>query len=145
MKRILKFRAWDSDKKVMIFDFHPTANYTIFQTQVNDKFICGGTMQNGDWNEPDLMQYTGLKDKNGKEIYESDILITPCNETRYTKRANVHGQGAKTMIIESTGKVVCKWVGYGFKFDHLVKNKHSINIPEIEIIGNIHENPELLK
>ncbi len=118
MKRILKFRAWDSDKKVMIFDFHPTANYTIFQTQVNDKFICGGTMQNGDWNEPDLMQYTGLKDKNGKEIYEGDII----KKTDKTK---------SPMLVE--------WRGGAWGYSNVMWNKYN------EILGNIHENPELLK
>lgn len=70
MKKI-KFRAWDSDQNKMIFTFD---EYKIMVNDEEGTLFCGGHLPNGDWNEPKLMQYTGLKDKNGKEIYEGDIL-----------------------------------------------------------------------
>jgi uncharacterized phage protein (TIGR01671 family) len=72
-----------------------------------------------------LMQYTGLKDKNGKEIYEGDILKNPRYEESYV--VEYHGDG---------------YVGWG---DDRRSGCYLITDEDIEIIGNIHENPELIK
>ena len=69
-----------------------------------------------------IMQYTGLKDKNGKEIYEGDIL------------EDVRGNYHKVIFENGSFKVVWPHINYTLGS---VKSK-------LEIIGNIHENPELL-
>lgn len=70
------------------------------------------------------MQYTGLKDKNGTEIYESDVLDFP------TK--SVHEDGV--VIFEDGGFWLKNWEG-----------KHHMPTEDYrEVIGNVHENPELL-
>ena len=71
-------------------------------------------------------QYTGLKDKNGKEIYEGDILDIKKGQHEHYKNVTV------------------KYEAGAFKMDgitplYLVKALHG------EVIGNIYENPELLK
>jgi len=120
MKRIIKFRAWDRDYKIMekvhclTFDFPENG-------QTESKNL------NSYWykqNNIILMQYTGLKDKNGVEVYEGDIV-------RYA-------------IIEESWKVIWKKYGWCFK----LSDGDEYNIPVtnlVKVIGNIYENPELLK
>ena len=60
MTREIKFRAWDTRQKKMVGDFDSGFNYRWFECQHKDCHV--------------LMQYTGLKDKNGKEIYEGDVV-----------------------------------------------------------------------
>lgn len=106
--REIKFRAWLNMQEEMLY-----AN-----------IYGAGELFAG--RDCEIMQYTGLKDKNGKEIYEGDILRRWINSrgTTYPSNSKIH------MILVS-------W------------NKNSYNIKPIlmdrlEIIGNIHENAELL-
>jgi uncharacterized phage protein (TIGR01671 family) len=114
MNREIKFRAWDAEQNKMIETFD--CEYQIHVNKEDGSLYCGGYMPNGDWNEPPLMQYTGLKDKNGKEIYEGDIVT------------NLHGN-----------KYVIEWD------DDLVGWNVGNNISHSRyVIGNIYDTPDLL-
>ena len=79
-----------------------------------------------------LMQSTGLVDKNGKEVFEKDIIKF---DGKYTK--------AKRLIrySEEEGRLVACYTD--FVYDYCDYNKDWIS--QWEVIGNIYENPELLK
>lgn len=81
--------------------------------------------------EETVGQYAGLKDKNGREIYEGDII----EKTYYS-----YHQPECSELFE------IKYEGLGFHFKHIKGNAFYLPFTEdIEVIGNIYENPELLE
>jgi len=122
--REIKFRAWDNENKVM--GYFPNDD-NMFEIQDFRGFInCyefSDIISNVKY---EIMQYTGLKDKNGKEIYEGDVL-------RYKKSGLFY-------------KVLCDFECGRYFFVKQEENK-IIDISwhiQMEVIGNIHENPEII-
>jgi uncharacterized phage protein (TIGR01671 family) len=133
--REIKFRAWDKENERM---FHEITIGTDSGWRVK---VCGGI------NGYEFTQYTGLKDKNGKEVYEGDIVeytrvnYTDCSHQEIESIEEVirgemyyaEGLWPGIRLINRTGKL-------------FLPGMVSSDIPniELEIIGNIYENPELL-
>jgi len=125
--REIKFRAWSKEFNTM-------------KTQHGIPLISlSGQMYNEGLNITDrfiLMQYTGIKDKNGKEIYEGDII-------HYGYYENIDKNGLELLDRPMNFKVwweqsSCSWCANG----RLV----GLNgVYPFEIIGNIHENKSLIK
>lgn len=131
---IPKFRAWDSVEKKFVEHFFITDN----------GLICNMEKPTSDYNSPIpiekseliLMQSTGLKDKNGKEIFEGDIIAIEVDDTETPINARV-SQNSKIGVL----------------MFHVFEDNEDVPMVELlednsvafEIIGNVYENPELLE
>ena len=128
--RKIKFRAWDKeDKKMYIvyrIDFYDVPSDSI--TLMLSKEIPVGTEmvhEERSLKKTKLMQYTGLKDKNGKEIYEKDLV----------KQGGWIGE-----VVWSNG-----WGGWVTGTGHFDDSGVAEHCRQFEVVGNIYENKELLK
>lgn len=114
--REIKFRAWDREAIKMIYNVEMGFNMGSCFGDVLDEVDKGKMI---------LMQYTKLKDENGNEIYEGDVI-----EINKTARPDFIWLD-KPFVVEIPDI-------YRLFERHVLGN-------EVKIIGNIHENPELLK
>lgn len=133
MSREIKFRVWDSDFKKMRY-LNSTHDIIEFDEKGIGQYY---NLQTGyaEW-FGDLMQYTGLKDKNGKEIYEGDILkayeyyYPGCVELEY-KVEYVKRLGQ--FVLEPT-LINGKYNNNNFELDMSYYDENNL-----EVIGNIYE------
>lgn len=116
--RILKFRAWDKEKR----KWRETNEMTLFSIFNSGRF--------------DINQFTGLKDKEMKDIFDGDIIqATDINNTKF-KIALWHWGLAG---IKENGDV------FNFNAPPYEENLAFDTVPNWKVIGNIYENPELFK
>jgi uncharacterized phage protein (TIGR01671 family) len=118
MSRQIKFRAWDIHLNKYV------------------KFNLIGRVEFND-NSYVFEQFIGLTDKNGKDIYEGDILVMPDgNPPEYSN---------SIAIVEYVGSCYC------YRYTHIMRAEPIFNLVDFsaadnnaEIIGNIHENSDLI-
>jgi len=127
--REIKFRAFDTSMPYMSNPF------TLYDIQ-------SGKIQFT--KDVSIMQFTGMYDKNGKEIYEGDLCkISIGHPYRTAKTYQVIFRNGAFQMLPTDGEVSIAFVTMtkqaldnGYEYDHIGEF--------IEIIGNIYENPELL-
>lgn len=147
--RKIKFRVWHNIEKRMV-DYYKLNLYPCGFWKVGHIGICGEIYDyTSSDTESTLMQYTGFIDKNGKEIYEEDMV------TIYDLTLEEHFDGGRGPSIESNhlAQIVFHEGCFKFLIIHSMKYKRDLFTLEeieelaegpIEVIGNIYENPELL-
>jgi uncharacterized phage protein (TIGR01671 family) len=132
--RKIKFRAWDKKRKI-ILDVG-TIGWTK-RLSIDDVW-CAGDMGTLLREDVELMQYTGLKDKNGKEIWEGDIC-------RVTEEYHKDKPWVAEVAYVQSGFcfVNRKCCSHCAKLDACICTLDEL-IADVEIIGNIYENKELI-
>ena len=124
MQRTIKFRAWDKTLN-KIHSWSTIENHFTLEELLDDNFF-------------EAMQYTGLKDKNGNEIYDGDYIrysTRTINGSIYTHVCRVFQHESGTWRIE----------GY-HEDNHSYKTKGTVYAAHLicEVIGNIYEHNHLL-
>jgi len=112
MEREIKFRIWDGKQEYMITKPHLTIEHGIAKTNYRLEV---------------MMQFTGIKDKNGKEIYEGDIIRF--EDEKYTHKVEF---------------IAPEFVRHCIQNDLRNQILPFKSFHKYEVIGNIFENPELL-
>ena len=142
---ILKFRAWqrEEDEEYSRMIRSEQSVLTAIRHVYGGAGIATGSGFSDINNQPEpgryeLMQYTGLKDKNGKDIYESDIVkcYTVTEEGEYEYVGVVCFKDFAFVIVDEKDTYDPLW-NYKSGFVGIET--------EIEIIGNVYQNPELLE
>ncbi len=130
--REIKFRAWNTNSKAMNYFNNPKDGLL---------YSCGSLYASTGYDSEDdptfdkdedsfiFMQYTGLKDKNGKEIYEGDIIKSEGNLYKVFYNTDIVGFDVVSLPIESNEAFMDLRQGFS----------------AFVLVGNIYENPELLK
>ncbi|EAE1828898.1 hypothetical protein ARV02_02605 [Listeria monocytogenes] len=129
--RAIEFRAWDKEVKEM--DYNPSVIEIWQNKPINEQFRLESE-EKLVW-----MQYTGLKDKNGKKIFEGDIVAF--------SEDDFHVFNSQVEYFSEDGYPAFDIkVPSDYYFDSNVFSEVSMSgLHEIEVIGNIHENPDLLE
>lgn len=142
MNREIKFRAWDGKYKKMHYkvsvgNTYDKENYTAHAMYLNSGDTDYHIPDGGQWMHFDehsdcqLMQFIGLLDKHGKEIYEGDIVKSKShNPENYLIEFIEGGFCATNRIVDN----------YPIDINHFYPSVGT----DLEIIGNIYEHPELL-
>ena len=125
MVDLLRFRAWDVEFKEMV-----QVDALVFEEQIIKATYKNGNLVKEDLKNYVLMQSTGLTDKNGKEIFEGDVL----------KVTDKHSWLEVVSFSEKKAMFVSKEIGFP---ESPLWELFNTVLFEIEIIGNIYENPEL--
>jgi uncharacterized phage protein (TIGR01671 family) len=136
MNREIKFRAFDKNKRKMFYQEETLTGANGFIEYV---VIYTGYESSDEWKDIELMQYTGLHDKHGKEIYEKDLVRCGgrCMDERKYKESRIG---------------MMDWSDMHRGYVLFLRNKGSWCYPNsisyvpdtLEVIGNIWENPDLI-
>lgn len=127
MSRVIKFRAWDGNKMINNVSIVNGQHWSLLEDCPTGN---------------DLMQFTGLKDKNGKDIFECDVVRFLNGETTSSE------SGMECDEFNTDGAIFWDDELAQWDISHRIDVSREdvfIDISEYEVIGNIYANSELLK
>lgn len=151
--REIKFRAFLKEKKKML----PVTYLTLSDEESEQVGVadcnnegCVLCVDFYDYEKVELMQYTGLKDKNGKEMYfDSDVVKLTVWHGYVAPSVSISTHdvidGIDSAKYEYTGLIQKDRFGNPFIKDFYFANLLDADKYEFEILGNIYENPELME
>ncbi len=135
--REIKFRVWDKERKCWCYwddlAICPVTPQDSYKDGNNLEMSREGWVEGADFSNYIFQQSTGLKDKKKQDIYEGDIL----KENSYLYQVYWLDNTASFEIVSLKE--------YEFPEDYNEPILNWFNLPRLEIVGNIYENPELLK
>ncbi len=143
MSRVIKFRAWNKEESRMIDLNGFEIAFKGLQKEGEVTYaIEQGNLYMYDADDVEIMQFTGLTDKNGVEIYEGDILALVFHD-------EFHNDSVSIEDGEHYCNVNVHWDGDGYWM--FSENNSAWYFPQslnecatYAVIGNIHQNPELI-
>lgn len=138
-----KFRIWDKPTSKMFYD----VRIGFIKAPINSDWVCADTPDgqinyiNDRLKDIEIMQCTGLRDKNGKLIYEGDIL-------KVTGNRDASGYGVVEYLQAGCQFFINGYLDYPSPYHPRRKGEFYQPLQEwlcTEVIGNVYENPELLE
>lgn len=135
---MIKFRAWDKRTECYLYDIQDAydtlsgfVKYDDGENADYDEDCFGAFLNNKRY---DVEQFTGLKDVNGKDIYEGDIIKSIPNDPLF--------ELSKVGVV-TRSRIDLKWCYESGNIEHNIWA--SGRYRAYEVIGNVHENPDLLE
>ncbi len=122
---IPKFRAWDKETQSL--------RYVLVVDRLNDLVDLDSGLIERQFDEVEIMQSTGLKDKNGVEIFEGDIVVNQYGNVGYV--AYLQQEAGFVVVLKKSD----------YRLGHRNTGESYDVTTNHEVIGNIHSNPELLE
>lgn len=139
MSRVIRFRAWMKEERQMVmvaqidFTFDLVTGYRVWKSTGPDE----ETRMYEESSKCELMQFTGLHDKNGKEIWEGDVVRYPSGEVASVYWSEVREGVMPCYALEPVYRESFD-DSFAPALDHDTYHR-------LEVIGNIYENPEFIQ
>lgn len=130
--REIKFRAWDKEKRKWIYLGMSSMLAITDDGHLRQFYSTDRGLGHKEYENPYvLLQFTGLRDKTGREIYEGDVVKEVFDEKMRVCEVAWNNEGAAFELDDGT------WKGG-------LETPEGYELNPLEVIGNIYENPDLL-